>query len=431
MLLKFAGIKKQYAIGLRWAVDDRGGIESIQFNTGLHYGIMLNIEEKISRKLKLVALCDDSHNKAICLAGLLASRFKNLILVHRISNSVFWVCVVKNNAVWSGVDVPKATSGDFFGNYSVVSEVIEIAKAEFESEGIDLEGILLSTDTASEEYPDFKAINFFEFVTQLKKDNKYVIHYLQPSKILLRKIVLLVMLIIAVSVAGYYIQQQRLVTRLLHQQQIAEEKQRQLAIQAKADYFAKLQKTIQYQAGYAVINNVLNVLNYIPLQSQGWNLSDAAYDVNQPKSLALNLVRSDYGTLDSFLLAYSKEPTNGSISADNNTGVKTVTASAITLKTGNTTVSQEMLTQSIPKAQYQLVSYMQLNQELFKFRLKNKSKSPYGVTSAEFEINGDKLWQLMQFGKTSAAFPTLVINSIKFVVSDYDMSWTIKGEIYA
>ncbi len=67
MLLKFAGVKTQYAIGMRWAVDDRRGLEAIQANTDLHYGVMLDINEKISRKLKLVALADGSHNKAICL----------------------------------------------------------------------------------------------------------------------------------------------------------------------------------------------------------------------------------------------------------------------------------------------------------------------------------------------------------------------------
>lgn len=432
MLLKFAGIRKQYAIGMRWAVDDRGGIESIQFNTDLHYGIMLKIDEKISRKLRLVALCDASHNKAICLAGLLASRFKNLILVHRISDSVYWVCVVKNNSVWSGVDVPKATAGDFVGNYTLVHDVVELAKAEFLAESIDLEGVLLSTDTASEDYPDFKAINFLEFVTQLKKDSKYIIRYLQPSKILLRKLLMLVVILIASGIAVYYVQQQRLVTRLLHQQQIEQERQRELAIKAKADYFTNLQKTIHQQVGYAVVDNVLSVLNHIPLQSQGWNLSSAIYDAKQPKSLILKLSRSEFGTLDSFLFAYSKEATNGSIGTDNNTGIKTITVNSIILKESSAKeMTQEALTQAIPREQYRLISYMQVNQALYKFQIKKKNMSQYHVTSAEFEIGGDKLWQLMQFEKTSTAFPTLTITGITFVVSDFDMSWTIEGEIYA
>ena len=431
MLLKFAGVKTQYAIGMRWAVDDRSGIEAIQFNTDLHYGVMLDIKEKISRKLKLVALADQTHNKAICLAGLLASRYKNLILVHRLSDSVYWACIIKNNAVWSGVDVPKATAGDFVSGFASVSEVVEIAKAEFIAEGIDLQGILMCTDTASEDFPDFKAIDFFAFITKLKKDRSYTVRYLQPSRIFLRKIALLVLLIIGLIFAAYYIQQQRLVTRLLHQQQIEEERQRQLEIQRKADYFMQIQKTIQHKIGYAVVKNVFQVLNFIPLQSQGWNLCSAIYSAQSPKSILLSLTRSDYGTLDSFLYAYSKTPMNGPVTPDNNTGTKALTFDDIKLDEGPEKIAESSLTQSIPRESYRLISYMQLNKEMFHFQLKDKSRSQYGVNSAMFQVSGEKLWQLIQFEKALVSFPTLTITGVKFVVSDYDMSWTVEGEIYA
>ena len=431
MLLKFAGVKTQYAIGLRWAVDDRRGIEAIQFNTDLHYGVMLAIKEKISHKLKLVALADQTHNKAICLAELLASRYQNLILVHRISDSVYWACIIRNHAVWTGVDVPKATAGDFVSGFASVSEVVEIAKAEFIAEGIDLQGILMCTDTASEDFPDFKAIDFFAFVTKLKKDSTYTVRYLQPSKMLMKEIAAFVLLIIVLIFAVYYIQQQRLVTRLLHQQQIEEERQRQQEIQAKADYFIQIQQSIQHKAGYAVVKNVLTVLNFIPLQSQGWDLKTANYNTQSPKSLSLSLTRSDYGTLDSFLYAYSKTAMNGTVSADNNSGVKTLTFDNITLEEGPAKIAESSLTQTIPRESYRLISYMQLNKEMFKFQLKDKSRSQYGVNSAGFQVGGEKLWQLIQFKKALVSFPTLTITSIQFGVSDYDMSWTIEGEIYA
>ena len=431
MLLKFAGVKTQYAIGMRWAVDDRRGIEAIQFNTDLNYGVMLAIKEKISHKLKLVALADQTHNKAICLAGLLASRYKNLILVHRMSDSVYWACIIRNNAVWTGVDVPKATAGDFVSGFASVSEVVEIAKAEFIAEGVDLQGLLMCTDTASEDFPDFQPIDFFAFVTKLKKDRTYTVRYLQPSKILMKKIALLIILVIASLFAAYYIQQQRLLTRLIHQQQIEEERQRQLAIQAKADYFIQIQQTIQHKVGYAVVKNVLSVLDFIPLQSQGWNLTTADYNTQAPKSMSLSLSRSDYGTLDSFLYAYSKTAMNGTVSSDNNSGVKTLTFNDITLEEGPTKIAESSLTQTIPRESYRLISYMQLNKEMFTFQLKGKSRSQYGVNSATFQVGGEKLWQLIQFKKAASSFPTLTITNIKFEVSDYDMSWTIEGEIYA
>lgn len=431
MLLKFAGVKTQYAIGLRWAVDDRSGIEAIQFSTDLHYGVMFNIKEKISNRLKLVALADQTHNKAICLAGLLASQYKNLILVHRMSDSVYWTCVIKNNAVWSGVDVPKATAGDFIGSFTSVSEVIEIAKEQFVADGIDLQGSLLSTDTASEDFPDFKHIDFFAFVTHLKKSRRYTVHYLQPSKILLRKIAILIVLIVGLIFAAYYVHQQRLLTLLLHQQQIEQERQRQLTIQARINYFLDIQRTIQNTSGYAVVHNVLNVLNFIPLQSQGWNLTAATYNTQYPKSITLSLARSEYGTLDSFLYAYSKTPLNGKINSDNDTGSKLLTFDEITLEDGPKKITESSLTQTIPRESYRLISYMQLNTDMYTFQLKSSKKSQYSVTSTAFQVSGEKLWQLMQFEKVLVTFPTLTIANIRFIVSDYDMSWTVEGEIYA
>lgn len=431
MLLKFAGIKTQYAVGLRWAVDSRSGIESIQFNTDLYYGIMLEVPEKINRKLKLVALCDSSHNKAICLSGLLASKYQHLILVHRISDVAYWTCIIKNNSVWSGVDVPKATAGDYVGDYGFVQAVIEAAKTEFTAEGIDLESILLATETASQDYPDFAVINLPEFVKKIKKNSQYTIRYLQPSKIFFRKIIILVMIVIAVGAAAYYIYQQRLVTLLLHQQQIEAEKQRLLTAQQKVNYFSNLQQSIHKQRGDVVLKNVFTILNAVPLQSQGWNLASAVYNTQSPTALTLSLTRSDYGTLNSFLYAYSKTAENGDIAADNNKGTKVFTLTNMSLAENSPTISEDILTQTIPKESYRLISYMQLNTELFGFKLQERSVSQYHVSATKFEIRGDKLWKLMQLKDVLPTFPTLVINTIKFTVTNYDMNWTIEGMIYA
>jgi len=231
--------------------------------------------------------------------------------------------------------------------------------------------------------------------------------------------------------AVYYIQQQRLLTRILYQQKIEQERQRQLAIQQKADYFKSIQGSIHTQAGYVVVSNVLNVLNFIPLQSQGWNLQSAHYDARSPKNLALNLTRSDYGTLDSFLYAYSKTPMNGTLKQDNNSGTKTLTFNSIVLEKGPEKVLESNLTQSIPRESYRLISYMQLNKEMFNFILQDRKKSSYGVNSVTFQVKGEKLWQLKQLEKALLSFPTLIIANVNFEVSDYDMSWTVEGEIYA
>jgi hypothetical protein len=431
MLLKFAGIKKQYAIGMRWAVDDRKGIEAIQFNTSLNYGIMLDLKEKGVRTLKLVALADDSHNKALCLAGLLASQYENLILVHRMSDTAYWVCVIKSHVVWTGVDVPKATAGDYVSTFASVSEVVDIAKAEFVADGIDIQNILLCSETASEDFSDFKAVDFFSFITKRKKDRKFIVRYLEPSKILLRKVLVLVFVIMAALAAVYYVHQQQLVSRLIHQKQIEEEQQRQAAIKAKVDYFTHLQSVLHYQSGYVAIKNVFSLLSMVPLQSAGWNLTTATYNPQSPKTLAVLLNRSEYGTLDSFLSAYSKTPTNGAIDNSNNSGKKTLTFDNMQLQESTAKISQTDLVDDIPRAAYRLISYMQLNQDTFQFKLKGKNRSQYGVNSITFSISGEKLWKLVQLDGVLKSFPTLTIASINFVVNDYDMSWTLEGEIYA
>lgn len=433
MLLKFIGKKRQYAIGLRWAVDSRHGIESIQFNTDLHYGVMLTIPEKINRKLKLVALCDASHNKAVCLSGLLASKYKHLILVHRLSDTIYWVCVIKNNSIWSGMDVLKATAGDYIADYSSVQTVIDIAKAEFTADGIDLRNIALATETASQEYTDFKVIDFPAFVGKIKNTHGYVIHYLQPSKILLRKIIILFLVLVTAGIAIYYVQQQRLVSYLLHQQQMAEEAQQRQAAQEKVNYFSTLHTTLRNQYGAVVITNALRLLDSLPLQSHGWSLTSATYTPQSPRALNLKLSRSSYGTLNSFLYAYTATAENGTIAADNNTGTKMFIVPTLPLAQNNTPISDALLTQSIPKETYRLTSYMQVNTELFSFQPQAATggDSAYQVHATNFNISGQKLWQLMQLQQALVSFPTLVINSIKFDVANYEMSWTIGGTIYA
>ncbi len=431
MLLKFSGIKKQYAIGMRWAVDDRRGLEAIQYHANLHYGVMQDLKDKAAPGLKLVALADDTHNRAICLAGLLASQYDNLIFVHRMSDSAYWICIIKNHLVWTGADVVKATAGDLVGSISLIMDVMEIAKAEFLADGLDIENIMLTSETASENFSDIKVVNFFEFITNLKKDSKFVVRYLPPSKILLRKILALCVLIIAGSAVAYYIYEQQLVSRLMHQQQIEAEAQRQALIRAKQDYFSHIQVLLHDQAGYAVIKNVFSILSMLPLQSAGWNLTKAVYNTQSPKTLIISLQRSEYGTLDSFLSAYSKTPTNGTIDSTNNSGIKTLTFDNMIVQEAKTIVAQNDLTAEIPRSTYRLISYMQLNQDIFVFKLKNKKKSQYGVNSTTFSIGGDQLWQLAQLDKVLQSFPTLTITTVNFVVNNYDMSWTVEGEIYA
>lgn len=431
MLIKFAGIKKQFAIGMRWAVDDRKGIENIQFNTGLNYGIISDLKEKGSKRFKLVALGDETHKNAICLSSLLASQYENLILIHRISDAAYWVCVIKNHTVWTGIDVPKSTAGDFVGSLISVSEVVEHAKAEFSADGIDLDSVMMSTETASDDFREIKIIDFHDFISKLKKSRAHIVRYLEPSKILLRKIIILVFLIIAGISVFYYIQQQRLITRLIHQQQIEEERQRKLAIEARINYFSNIQSDLRDQYGALVLRNVLTLLQQLPLQSFGWTLTRAFYNTKNPNSMTVYLNRSEYGTLNSFLSAYSPSPTNGNVDTSNNSGTKVLNFPQINLQKNSLIVSEKDLIVDIPKQAYRLISYMQLNQTLFQFTMKSKQKSQYNVSSMTFSVHGDELWKLIQLAKVFESFPTLKVMSVDFIVNDYNMSWTVEGEVYA
>lgn len=433
MLFKLRNVKGQFAIGLRWAVDTRQGIEQIQFKSNLNYGIISSLKDKTYKKLKLAALTDDGYDKSVCLAGLFAKAYNNLIFIHRLSDSLFWLCIIKNGEVWSGVDLDKATAGDYVEGYEQIKKVVDQAIEDFKKSDIDLTGCLKCTDTAFSEFPQFTNVDFYTLISQARKYRRQnIIRYLEPYKVVKQKIMLVTVIIIIIGCVSYFVYRNHILHTLLHNQEVQEAKRKAAELKAKQQYFENFQKKIRQQWGYSVIKNVMGLFDQLPLQSKGWSLIAASYNPARPKQLQLELKRSNYGTLNSFVYAYTPDGKDGDVAKNSDSGKKTISINLDHFYTQeNYVLNKKELQQKIPKNLYALISFMQIRKDMFNFQLAGEKKGRYGINSASFTLNGSALWQLIQLQDALAKYPTLIINNIDFKVINYDMSWQLKGEIYA
>lgn len=433
MLLKLKNVKDQFAIGLRWAVDTRQGIEQIQFNNNLNYGVIIPLKDKTYKKLKLAALADDSYDKALCLAGLFSKTFENLIFIHRLNDTLYWLCVIKNGEVWSGVDLEKATAGDYVETYERIKFVVDVAVKDFESSGIAVADCLQCTDTAFSEFPQCQNIDFFTITTQARKYRRpFIIRYLEPHKVIRQKIILVAVIIIVLGSVSYFVYRNHILNVLLHNQQVQDAKRKAEELKLQEQYFKNLETKIQQQWGFAVIKNTMSLFSHLPLQSKGWQLSSVSYNPSQPNQLQLELNRSSFGTLNSFIYAYTPDGQDGKIANDNNSGSKTVRFKQDKLLTEfDYVLNRNELTQKIPKNLYALISFMQVRQDIFNFQVSKEERERYNVHATSFELTGSALWQLIQLETAFEKFPTLIVTNIDFKVTNYDMSWRLKGEIYA
>lgn len=434
MLLKFKNIKRTYAIGLRWAVDTRHGIELIADSVDMNFGFVINIKNPINKKLKSFALAKQDHLKAISLAGTFSKAHDNFVLVHRLNEYYYWLCVIREGEVWSGVDVPKATAGDFIGDLEKVNEVLEFAKNDFEAIGIDMADICYCTDTAADDFKDYHNINFIEYILAANKYHRhFTIRYLEPTKIIVQKMTALLVVLAVIGGAFYYVYHRHVVEQMLHQKEIQHQQMLAEQKRAKETYFKQLQSTIQAHWGYKVLGELMNEFKYVSLQSRGWSLSKASFDVNKSNQMQIALQRTDYGTVDTFLYAYTPKGEQGDLAKDNNSGTKVITFPAIKNAPvyNAAAVDQEELTQKVYHNMYKLISYMQVGGQDFGFQLGKQETSKYGVHKAEFSVSAGSLWKLQKLQSVFKGYKTLVVTNVTFSVKNYEMSWQLKGEIYA
>jgi hypothetical protein len=433
MLLKFRDIKTKFAISLHWVVDTMRGIDHIQTTFNLPYGITFKLNSTENKKYQLAALSDESHDKSVCLAGILAKFYPNLILVHRVSEQLYWLCVIKNGVIWSGVDLAKSTAGDYLDDYDSVKEVAEFAKQDFKDAGLLGPDVLLATDTAQDGFPDFAPTNFIELILKLEKNKrKFLIKYIEPRRAIMKKVAMIAVLVVILISGGSYIYHANIVHKLLYKQQIEAEKARQQKILAEQNSFAQLQNTLAQQQGAVVINRVMAIFKTLPLQSKGWALQMASYDAKNSNTLKVDLTRSSYGTLNTFLYAYTPDGQDGEIGDDNNSGSKTLTFDVADLKQADepSEISRQILTSKVTNNLYRLISYMQTHGQDFQFTAGKAEVASYDVHKSAVEIGGQGLWRLKGMQQILASYDTFVIDSIDFTVSGYDMNWTLKGEIY-
>jgi hypothetical protein len=452
MLLALKDLKDKYAIGLRWAVDTRSGIEEIQYECELNYGFILPLQGADKKsKMKFVALTDKKHNKYVGLAGLLCHEYENLIFIHRVDDHYYWLCVIKNHEIWMGVDIQGGTAGDYVGDLQTVKHLVNEAKQELGddagvvlSEGSDpeeieatvatdsgLDGVLLCSDTAWEEFRGFTNVNFIELILRISKFKRaYVVRYLESSRARIQQALLFVLILAGIVGVGYYFIHVKHVQTALVRYAQEQQLEKMEAKKRKAAYYVDQQRSIQRNWGYNAIANLLYQFQYLTLESEGWKLVQAKYDTSNPNGMVLTVVRSDYGTVNSFLKAYAGKG-HGKLSNSNNQGVKNWKFQhrfSPTLMPKSYTVSQ--LTAAKPQQRYDLISYMQLAGASLHFEPGREKVSNYGVSSTRFNLSGESLWKLKEAQLIFKQFPTLTVETVDLTTKGYDMSWTLEGTIY-
>jgi len=466
MLLKFTDMREKYAVGLRWGVESRRELEEIQFQLEMRYGFALPLKsEDKKNKLRFFALAGEDHDKAVSLAGVLSKQFHNLIFVHRIAETIYWLCVIKNGEVWMGSDVSTGTAGDFVGDIGTIKGIIDEAKEDFlvsvlqkDSEAseliadtkididsdfsetmtqtevdetkVDWSSITYCSDSAWDDFQSFGKLNFVELLLKASKFKKdFTLRYMETSRAIMQRAILIACVVVAILGVAYYFihvkKAQAYLQQLAHQKQI----QQREATEAKEHYFKDLKQTLKMQWGYNVIGALMYQLAYLPLQSHGWEIVEAVYTGSSLQQIDLTLKRDSFGTVDSFLQAYTQQP--GRLSGSNDTGSKEMRfPNAYQPKLYPQAFSTKQLTETLPRQLYHLISYMQIAGSSLSFAPGRASTSRYGVHYTDFALSGQTLWELKKAQLIFKQFPTLIVDQIFLTVHNYDMAWELKGQIY-
>jgi hypothetical protein len=433
MILKFKGVRHKYAIGLRWAVDTREGIEQITQATGLSYGCVSDLRSTSNKKLKSFALAKEDHQNAISLAGMFSKMNENLIFVHRLNDYHYWLCIVFEGEVWSGVDLPKATAGDFVGDIEKINKTIEAAKEVFAGAEIDSDTISYCSDSAGDEFPSYQAVSFIEKIIQAQKYRRaFKIRYLETASAVAKKAIVVALIIATIAGGSYYMYKQKVVSELINRRAIEARQAAERAEKLKQQYFVKLEKELKSQWAYTVIGDLMRNFQYVGMGSKGWELTEATFDAARPDRLSLSLRRSEYGTVDSFFYAYTPEGKEGRLDKNNNKGEKRISFPETSRVDGYATPPPvDMLTSKETVNRSRLISYMQVRGADFGFKIDAPSVSKYKVTSSAFTVSADALWKLVKLQSVLRDYQTVVANTITFDVRGYEMSWELSGEVYA
>jgi len=430
MILEF-GKNYQVAVGLLWGLETRAGIERIQNSMNLHYGFTSDVKDSAGKSLKSFALADKDHNKAISLAGVLSLMSRNIIYVHKINDALYWLCIIHNHTVWSNYNVGRATAGDFIGDISQIGPIIQAALADFSANEVDTKVIMYCSDETVHDFPGGQVRSIEYFVHETRKyQRKFRIEYLQSaSRQQSRKTILTVGVLLAIGVVGFAafekMQHNRELQKIKEQQL---ENARQLA--QRLSYFRNLTNQIQTNQGSAVIYRALYNLEKLPLQSSGWRVTKVTYDQATPNTLNLSLARTSVGTVNSFHQAFQRfNAAMEKLDSTYDSGNKMVSIDfSSPIKFNVEPLNQQALKATDHKRLNDFITFFQLRG--IKVNLTAQQTSMYGVSSTDFLLTGNNLWELRQYQFLFQRFNSLTIKSIDFNINNDDVTWTVKGTIY-
>lgn len=433
MIIESKQFHSPLAIGLRWLVATHSEIEYLKDRSDLQHGFVLPTPERATRKYKIAALASAEHDKSFSLAALLAQKFENLIFVHKLSNDFYWLCVIKNHRVWNEVDIGEQTAGDLLGNREKISAAVLMARDDFSEAGIDMQGSLFGSNLSDGEFTALTPSKFNEVIAGIRKNNKFKIKLLENYRKKMRQIAMMIALVVISSVVVYYIyqtQNEAARTRALQAQQALAAQQ---AMQARINYFNQMDRKLDTQQGSKVIARFLSLLETLPLQSQGWQVSDMNYQANIPQLMKLQLVRGDYGDVLTFNQAFSSLAVAQAINSDNNSGNKTLQfkLAPITsqLTAAEETNYQKLLMEKQPTQRLALIAYTQ--RHAMQITIQALTTEQYQIQSSHFSLTGNQLWNLRKLQYIFKQFPTLVVDSIDVKVdADRKIAWQVEGDIY-
>jgi hypothetical protein len=436
MLLKLKDTRQFFSIGLLWAIETRKGIEKIKsINDSLSYGLVLDLPEKEQKsvgELKLIALTNAAHKNSISLAGALSKMYANLIYVHQINEVIFWVCIICDHQVWANYDVVRATAGDYIGALNTVRNIITEAEKDFAAKGIDTKDCCQCSETAAEMFPQYQVNALTGICRQaVKYKNEFTVRYIEaPHAAMSRIIKYSVFLIVLVWIAWLVLHRRAEVNQVT-QGRSQQEMMELQKIQERKSYFAKLMQQLNEQDGSRMIAAALTNLEALPMQSNGWKIVAAEFNHQHINQLTLSLIRTKYGTLYSFKDAYQAITISSSLGTDYNHGTKVVQLmpgknySAVLKK-----IDENNLTLA-DKHVNDVIAYQQANVTELDIKLEPRIAEQYGVQTANFSLAGNNLWELRKKQFLFKRFETLIIETISFAITESNITWILKGKIYA
>lgn len=431
MLIKIKSFNQPFALGLRWLVASRDEIDYLKERENLSYGFVEKVEKK--SPYRSAVLISNEYDKSVSLAGVLSQKYQDLILVHKIQNNNYWLCIIKDHKVWNELDLNGQTAGDYICSKKNAGKIIALAQEAFEKEGINAKEVTYATTQVQESFPELDTISLLELLDGCKKYcQKYKIAWLQSYKKKIKRLIIIASLLVLTIIGITYIYSS--------QNAVAREKARQLKIQMekqqkarqKALYFKNLEAKIYQEHGNRSIDHVLKLINNLGMQSSGWEITKIHYDEKNTSQLQVSLKRTEFGDILSFRNAYQANTVSETISSNNENGSKLldfnqkITIPAISK--AETEVIKQTLLNKEPVERYKFISAAQ--KAKIQFKTSSVKKQPYGFMTSGYSVAGEGLWNLRKLSIIMRQFPTATIDTIDFTINDNKISWTTKGDIY-